>query len=126
MSTKPPKAPRPGVGKRIQEANAASMICEITLKGETRRLAVGAVSMADRALLDKKLGFSYEECAMALDSGTVKMHLIFGLWFLAGRQADPSLSFEADDAAFTAMLPTLTADDINAELIEPEGDSPEA
>lgn len=125
MSKDGPKAPRPGVGARNEAAEAASRVIAIRIKDETRKLGVGSVPMRTRAVLDDRMGLSFEECLIALNEG-LKIHAVFGVWFVAGHSADSTLSYDKDEAAFNALLPTLGEGDISVEFVEPSADSPEA
>lgn len=124
MSKDGPKAPRPGVGARNEAKHAASKLIAIRIKDETRRIGIGAVSMRTRAVLDNHLGMSFEECLVALQEGA-KIHALFGVWFVAGHQADPTLSYDADEAHFNELIVDVTEDDISVGEVEPD-DSPEA
>jgi hypothetical protein len=129
--TKTPKAPRPGIGRRIEETDAASSAIKIRLKDQTRVLMPGAVSMKIRATLDTELGMSFEDCVASL-SKKVQVHTLFALWFVAGAQADPNHSFAADEAAFNALVPTLGENDVDVEILAKDeawaevGDHPES
>lgn len=123
-TTKKAKAPRPGIGNRIAEADAASQVLAIRVKDETRYLGVGAVSMRDRQTIRNELGTTFEKVVVGLEDDPGP-ETLFVLWFLAGRQADPSLSFADEDVAFTALLPTLGEGDLGIEVVGAD-DSPEA
>lgn len=124
------KAPRPGVGKRIEEAKAGSKLLQLRIKDETRDLAVGAIPMKDRAVIRRELeGTSAESYIMQLDQGTVSIDTIWVLWFLAGRQSDPRLSYADDYEEFERIVAGVTGpEDIDARIIEPADvePSPEA
>lgn len=127
MSNKAPKAPRPGVGKRVEEAKAASQVLEFGVRGEVRRLAPGVIPMKDRAVIRRELeGASVESYLMLLDARDIGVDTFFVMWFLAGRQSDPTLSFAADEAAFNEMTVGITADDLVFRVVDPSVDSPEA
>lgn len=127
MSNGKAKAPRPGIGRREEEAKAASQVLEFGIKGHTRILAPGAIPMRDRAVIRRELdGASVESYLMLLDARDVGVDTFFVMWFLAGRQADPTLSFAADEDAFNDLLVDITADDLTFRVIEADGSSPEA
>lgn len=118
------KAPRPGVGRREEEAKAASQVMEIRIKDATRHLPVGGVPMRDRQVIRNEMGTTFEKIVGSLEDEPGP-EAVFVLWFLAGRQENPGLPFGDADAEFTALLPTLGKDDLSIRLVEP-GDSPEA
>lgn len=124
MSNGKVKAPRPGVGRREEEANAASQVLEIKIKDQTRYLPVGGIPMRDRQLIRNEMGTTFEKVIGSLDDDPGPEGL-FVLWFLAGRQSDPSLSFVDADNEFTALLPSLGEDDLSVRIVAPD-DSPEA
>lgn len=121
MTTKPPKAPRPGAGRRIEEADAGSKILELTIKDETYRLGIGTITMADRTLVRKSLGLPLESF---LDGESFGLDSLFVIWWLARRHSGEfNLSYQ--EAA--AQFPTdLTPEDVGLDVVEPGGDDPEA
>ena len=121
MSTKIPKAPRPGVGRRMEEADAGSKILELTVKGETYRLGIGTISMADRTLVRKSLGLPLESF---LDGESFGLDSLFVIWWLARRHSgEHNLSHHEAEAQFPA---DLTPGDVSLDVVEPGGDDPEA
>lgn len=115
------KAPRPGVGRRIDEANAASKVLELTIKGETYRLGVGTVSMDDRALVRRALKVPLEQF---LDGESFGLDSLFVIWWLARRHSG---EFNLSYAEAKAQFPEgLTAADVGLDLIDPDDDDPEA
>lgn len=124
MSNGKAKAPRPGVGRREEEAKAASQILEIRIKDASRFLPIGGVPMRDRQVVRNEMGTTFEKIVGSLGDEPGP-EAVFVLWFLAGRQTDPDLSFVDADNEFTALLPTLGKDDLSIRIVDP-GDSPEA
>lgn len=124
MSNGKAKAPRPGVGRREEEAKAASQVLEIRIKDAVRFLPIGGVPMRDRQVIRNEMEATFEEIVGSL-AEKPGPEAVFVLWFLAGRQEDPSLRFADADAEFTALLPSLGEDDLSIRIVDP-GDSPEA
>lgn len=124
MSNSKAKAPRPGIGKRQAEAAAASQVLKIRIGDETRYLPLGGVSMRDRQVIRNEMGATFEEIVGSLEDKPGP-EPVFVLWFLAGRQEDPTLRFADADAEFTGLLPTLGEDDVTIGIVE-AADSPEA
>lgn len=114
-------APRPGVGKRNEAANAARQIMTLTLRGETRQLAIGNIPFSERMVVRKATGLPLEaftgEDKFGLDTLMV-------LWWLAGRGTNPFLTLDQSNDVFPA---DLQADDIDVTLDDGEdSDSPES
>ncbi len=113
------QAPRPGIGKRKDEAAAAAKVLELTIRGETVRLSVGAITVDDRNLIRSKMhGTTFAEFMAKFD-----LDSLFVIWWMAKRQAVPSFSYEEAKAKF----PWDLSDESEVDLQEvTAGDNPEA
>lgn len=113
-------APRPGVGARAESAGAASKIMTLTIRGETRTLAIGNIPMSERLIVRKATGLPFEAFVGEEKFG---LDTLIVLWWMAGRATNPMLTLNQTEADF----PTdLEADDIEVVLDDPSGDDPEA
>ena len=118
-----PLAPTPGVGRRIEQANAAATILTITIRGETHTLAPNNLALTERLIVRKATGgLSFEsfwngEQTIGLDSLQV-------LWWLArrgGGEWQLTLTRAVED-----WPADLSIDEIEVTTDDPEGDDPEA
>lgn len=114
-------APRPGVGRRKQQANNARQVARMRVGDEWRTLAVGSIPFQERAMVRKATGLPIEsflggETSIGLDSLQV-------LWWLAGRANDPFLTL---DRMLEDWPESLGPDDFEVEMVEGDDDSPEA
>jgi hypothetical protein len=119
--SKPAKAPRPGIGARNEEANAASKILELTLNGDTYQLGLGTISMDDRALVRRTMKAPIESF---LDAEAFGVDSLFVIWWLARRHSG---EFNLSYAEAAAQFPTsLEPGDVSLDVVDPDGDDPEA
>lgn len=117
------QAPRPGVGARNAAADAAQKVMTITLRGESKRLAIGNVPISERLVVRKATGLPFEAF---LGDDKIGLDSIMVLWWLARRgEGETFLTLEQASADFPA---DLESDDLNVEIDEPDpkADDPEA
>jgi hypothetical protein len=121
MTKQAPRAPRPGVTKRANERAAASQVMSLTIRDETYRLGIGAISMAERSMVRKALDLPLESF---LNVDRFGLDSLFVIWWLARRASgEPNLSF----AEANAQFPTdLEASEIDLSLDDADGNDPEA
>lgn len=113
-------APTPGIGTRSAAAEAAQKIMTLTIRGETRRLAIGNIPMSERLIVRKATGLPFEAF---VGDDKFGLDTLIVLWWLAGRATNPMLTLTQVEQEFPA---DLEADDIDVTLDEPDGDDPEA
>jgi hypothetical protein len=112
-------APRPGVGRRQEDAKAAETVLVLTVRGESYRIAPGNIPIGEQEACLKQSGFPFE-MFMQEPLGLIKL---VGIWWMARRA-----SGERTLAWSTAkdQWPTdLTEGDVSVEIEEPEGNDPE-
>lgn len=126
------KAPRPGIGKRIMEAEAASQVVTFVMDDDKiYRYAPGTVSTKDRLAVMDGIGRSYEWVfgGRVVDGEMVQTENIdpilstFVLWWLARRHSgEPDLTFEQADDEFVTAVHRIKS----VAMGEPNGTDPEA
>lgn len=85
------KAPRPGIGKRTEEASNAKVVHKLRIGDETRTIALMNVPIKERLLVRKVTGFPLESFV----GGEFGIDSLMVIWWLAGRAAgDPFLTLE--------------------------------
>lgn len=106
-------APTPGVGRRAEEAQDATEILTITIRGDSKRLAINNVPIGEQEVCLQETGRPYED-NLAEPFGTIKIARLWWLarrasgekrltWRLAQREWPEDLDFEQDvEVDFTA------------------------
>lgn len=93
----------------------------LTLRGESKRLAIGNMPLSERLIVRKATGLPFETFVA---EGQFGMDTLVVLWWLARRgEGESMLTLTQCEADFPA---DLAADDIEVTLDEPDGDHPEA
>lgn len=140
MGAQKAKAPRPGVGRRNEEADAAGKILELKIRGNTYNLALGALSGRDRIAFRQALGMPYEEFmsmfvtvnedgTFGMDERQFGMDIVMVMcWLARRRNGEPTLSFDQADREFPWDLTIEEAENggFSFDLIDPTGTDPEA
>lgn len=86
------KAPRPGVGKRIEEVKNAKVVHRLRIGDETRTIALANVPLKERLVVRKATGLPLEAF---LTGDTFGIDSLMIVWWLAGRAAgDAFLTLE--------------------------------
>jgi len=123
------QAPPPGAGDRAESADAAKQILTITVREETRTLAVNNIPLSERLIVRKATAMPLEAFVGEIeDIGANKVGLdtIVVLWWLARRaNGEPMLTYKK----VCDEWPTdLTPDDIDVKVDDPdpEATDPEA
>jgi hypothetical protein len=93
----------------------------LTIKGDTKRLAIGNIPLSERLIVRKATDLPFESFVAENRFG---IDTLVVLWWLARRgEGEAMLTLTQCEADF----PTdLGADDITVTLDEPDGDDPEA
>lgn len=105
-------APKPGVGRRADQAKRAQVVTTITIRGEQQHCAFGNLPIRERALIRNVTGLPFERWMNGIEEDSVMV-----MWWVARRQAgERGLSFAEVEADW---FEDLTADDI--EIIEDDG-----
>ena len=120
------KAPRPGVGARAEQADAAKSVLVIKFLDRTERLAINNLPLSERLIVRKATGLPYEAFLGEIEEGGAdKMGLdsFIVLWWLARRAGGewqltfkkvseewPD-DFDPDDIDVTVETPDDTPDD---------------
>lgn len=116
------EAPRPGIGTRTREAQAAQAILTITLRGEVHRLAIGSIPIREKLQVRAQTGLPVEAFVGSTDK--LGEDSVMVLWWLARRASgEPALTFlrAADD-----WPDDLQDGDLLFSVDAPAGDDPEA
>ena len=128
------KAPKPGVSKRQESAEAARQIMTITVRGatdrkgrpidETHTLAIGIIPMRERVICRKATGLPVESFVAHEDR--IGLDSIAILWWLA-RRANGEINLRYEQA-MDEWPKQIGEDDIEVEVEEPDedADDPEA
>lgn len=114
-------APTPGVGKKAESAAAAQKVMNLTIRGETKHLALGNIPLSERLVVRKATGLPVEAF---VSENTFGLDTLVVLWWLARRgEGEAMLTLTQAEADF----PTDFAEgDITVTLDDPTGDDPEA
>jgi hypothetical protein len=119
----------PGTSSNEEQIDAARAIMRLTVRGETRELAVGNVPIMEKILVREATGMPFERYIG--DGKNIGEDSIVVLWWLAARAAgNKFLTFKE---VAEGWQPLASADDLSVEMIDPdapavegvEGDSPE-
>lgn len=113
-------APTPGVGRRAEQAEAAKAVAIITVRGETKRLAIGNVPLKEKLLVRQATGLPFD--AFVTENQIGEDSLIV-LWWLA-RRAEGELQLTFDRAA-SEWPEDLGVDDVSMDIETPDADDPE-
>jgi hypothetical protein len=120
------KAPRPGTKTATAQSadNAvAQQIMEITVRDETRRIAIGNIPLKEKLLVRKATGLAFEN--LLGDGDNIGEDSIIVLWWLAGRaEGNAFLTLDQVDAAWPRPL---TENDLKVVLVDADesaGDDP--
>ncbi len=118
------KAPRPGVGRRKEEASTAKVVHRLRVGGETRTIALANVPLKERLIVRKATGLPLEAFVAGDVFGIDSLMIV---WWLAGRAAgDPFLTLDKVQEDWPAEL---GADDIELIEVTPDdedGDDPQS
>lgn len=117
------KAPRPGVGKRAEEAKNAKVIHKLRVKDETRTVALANIPVMLRFQIRKITGDRSLEDLMASSSFGIDTLMV--IWWLAGRMAGGDLPVDRMDEDWPE---DVGADDIEFFEVTPDdgdGDDPQ-
>ena len=121
------KAPRPGVGKRAEEAAGAEQLLVLRIGDDKWTLAWQNIPLGERMLVRKWTGIPYS--AFYQGTETIDADSLALLWCLARRASGESgLTFDdALVAAWNARLDEAAGDfDVSVESPDDEADDPEA
>lgn len=119
------KAPRPGVGKRNEEAKNAKVVHRLRIGDETRTIALANVPLKERLIVRKATGLPLEAFLTGDTFGIDSLQIV---WWLAGRAAgNPLLTLAQVEEAWPAEL---GEDDIEFFEVTPDdhvdGDDPQS
>lgn len=120
-------APRPGgPGTELGKAkdDAVQAVMTITLRGESHRLNLGAITFGERAAVRKATGLPLEAFLPTddLEANVFGLDSLQVLWWLARRGDDPLLTFRRVLDEWPA---DLGPDDIDLTLDTPEEGDPD-
>ena len=103
------KAPRPGIGKRTEEAKTAKVVHRLRIGGETRTIALANVPLKERLIVRKATGLPLEAF---LTGDTFGIDSLMIVWWLAGRAAgDAFLTLEKVQDEWPARVTNLEIGD---------------
>lgn len=118
----------PGTSSNDEQIDAARMIMRLTVRGETREIALGNVPVMEKVLVREATGMPFER--FIGDGKNIGEDSIVVIWWLAARAAGNKFLTFAEVA--NQWRPLTSADDVKVETISPdqpadpgEGDSPE-
>ena len=112
------KAPRPGVGKRKEEVDAAKVVHRLRVGDETRTIALANIPLKERLIVRKATGLPLEAF---LTGDTFGVDSLMIVWWLAGRAAgDPFLTLERVQEEWPE---TLGEDDIEFFEVTPDDET---
>lgn len=108
------KAPKPasaGTTKHNEAVSAAKQVMVMTLRGETRRLAIGSIPLKEKLLVQQATGEPLESWMNKPSEITMAI-----LWWLSGRAAGNAfLTFDK----VCAEWPTdLSEDDLSIDVVD--------
>lgn len=112
------KAPKPGVSERADATKAAQVVLRITVDGETREIAPALVPIREKLIVRKATKLPFEAYYRDGQDSFGEDSLLV-LWWLAGRQSNPMLTW---DQAMDAWPSPLTEEILDVEEISPDPD----
>jgi len=116
------QAPTPGAGRHSAAADAAQKVMTITIRGESKRLAIGNVAIQEKLIVRKATGLPFEAF---LSEDRIGSDSLMVMWWLARRgEGETQLTFDAACADWPADIETddieVTVDDPNGDDVDPE------
>lgn len=115
------QAPTPGVGARDEDIAAARRITVITVRGAEYRVAAANVPLRIKDRFMRETTYSVEWLSAQQRLGDVT---IAALWYLGRLIAGEQVSWTEILDEWDSL--GITSGDVTVDLIEPEGESPEA
>jgi len=123
MGNEPTPAPRPGVGRRAEEATTDPLIATIKFRGEEHTLAYNLVPLSEKLVFLEQVGVDYEELTFRKRMYVTSFAPL--VWLSKRANGEPDLTFAefckdwpddlmAREITCTVSLPDESASDPEA------------
>lgn len=115
------KAPTPGASAREEDAALARRVTVLTVRGNEYRVAAGNVPLRIKDQFMRETTYSVEWLSAQQRLGDVT---IAALWYLGRLLAGEQVSWNQVLDEWDSLK--ITSDDVTVDLVDAEGDDPEA